>query len=461
LTVSNQPGNGGDYHQCDDERFSILHVHFVSPPSNGLAGLGVKPAAPNYISVGRDIGPVSGARLFPAMIGPRGRLEKPAGHQKNRVNSANMKPDLATIRTERAPLETFGSLIPALVSDLSIGRAQMVAEQIRRAAQSGCPERLVILTTSGTEPNQHALAAAVAVIQPVWEAVRFSDVATVVHAGCLQQLEESSRRAVLANLSAKLDQVLSRNGIRLVQWATDPFETMDLSKETSDRTHGTRENSAACCATFGFQPIATLDYLCGPVIDRPGQPFGGDSLPAGKTTHLRFSQVCWTEPSAFSELIELVEQTYVETLDCPALASYLSTQQVLNGYRTTDAFAPTMWFIVSDDRGTPVGCVILGTHPAPQAVNTSDQAEPRIGAVEIVYMGLIPAARGKGLGTQLVQKAFDAAREVGADQVLLAVDQRNHPAKAIYQLAGLTTIIQESVWVKTLTDTTDSESKSD
>jgi ribosomal protein S18 acetylase RimI-like enzyme len=65
-------------------------------------------------------------------------------------------------------------------------------------------------------------------------------------------------------------------------------------------------------------------------------------------------------------------------------------------------------------------------------------------------MGLVPESRGMGRGRMLVHKAFEAAGDVGADRVILAVDRQNAPARAIYELAGLQPMLHETVWVKSL-----------
>jgi GNAT superfamily N-acetyltransferase len=57
--------------------------------------------------------------------------------------------------------------------------------------------------------------------------------------------------------------------------------------------------------------------------------------------------------------------------------------------------------------------------------------------VEIVYMGLVPAERGKGLGKALVARAAERARAHNASEIQLTVDSRNVPAIAAYRKFGL------------------------
>ena len=65
------------------------------------------------------------------------------------------------------------------------------------------------------------------------------------------------------------------------------------------------------------------------------------------------------------------------------------TEEVLSGYRTTGVFDPQRWLLVRQD-GEDVGCLLLADHP------TSSQWE-------LVYMGLVPEVRGRGLGIELVR----------------------------------------------------------
>ena len=51
-------------------------------------------------------------------------------------------------------------------------------------------------------------------------------------------------------------------------------------------------------------------------------------------------------------------------------------------------------------------------------------------------MGLIPEWRGMGLGRALLNSALALAQQAGIQEVVLAVDEVNVPAKRLYQQAG-------------------------
>jgi len=63
---------------------------------------------------------------------------------------------------------------------------------------------------------------------------------------------------------------------------------------------------------------------------------------------------------------------------------------------------------------------------------------PEREACELVYLGLSPAERGRGLGARLVRLAQAAAAARGARRLLLAVDRDNAPAVRLYERTGFT-----------------------
>jgi ribosomal protein S18 acetylase RimI-like enzyme len=70
--------------------------------------------------------------------------------------------------------------------------------------------------------------------------------------------------------------------------------------------------------------------------------------------------------------------------------------------------------------------------------------------VELVYMGLIPPARGRGWGRQIVLQAQQMANRLDRDRIVLAVDAANEPARAIYSAAGFKAWDQRSVFLRFL-----------
>ena len=58
------------------------------------------------------------------------------------------------------------------------------------------------------------------------------------------------------------------------------------------------------------------------------------------------------------------------------------------------------------------------------------------GEAEILTLAVAPAARGKGLGHELLQAAIGKARALGADTMFLEVGADNPAALALYARSG-------------------------
>lgn len=135
-------------------------------------------------------------------------------------------------------------------------------------------------------------------------------------------------------------------------------------------------------------------------------------------------------------MLSLIEATYIGTLDAPALDGARDMSDVLDGYRGTGAYSPERWFFVTN-QGQDIGCLLLTDHP-------------RQNQWELIYMGLIPAARGCGWGVQVTRQAQALARDAGCERLILAVDVANDPAIAVYTKAGFVEWFRRSVLLKIL-----------
>jgi hypothetical protein len=160
----------------------------------------------------------------------------------------------------------------------------------------------------------------------------------------------------------------------------------------------------------GFQPLATLLYLFSQEAAFPLQspPTVLEFEPYSRASHQR--------------LASLVEVTYVGSLDCPGLDNVRKIEDVLAGYRATGVFSPARWLIVRH-QGQDVGCLLLADHPDAESW-------------ELVYMGLIPSARGNGWGVEISHYAQWLTRQAGRPRLVVAVDEANSPAIRMYIAAG-------------------------
>jgi ribosomal protein S18 acetylase RimI-like enzyme len=69
---------------------------------------------------------------------------------------------------------------------------------------------------------------------------------------------------------------------------------------------------------------------------------------------------------------------------------------------------------------------------------------------EIVYLGVVPQARGERLGLTLTRHALWLARQAGRARVVLAVDAANRPAIDGYLVAGFAAWDRRSIFVRSL-----------
>ena len=75
---------------------------------------------------------------------------------------------------------------------------------------------------------------------------------------------------------------------------------------------------------------------------------------------------------------------------------------------------------------------------------------PASDAIELVYMGLAAAARGAGLGTQLLRHGLSLLTDRSERVVTLAVDDANEPALALYRRAGFRRVLRRHAMIRTL-----------
>jgi mycothiol synthase len=72
------------------------------------------------------------------------------------------------------------------------------------------------------------------------------------------------------------------------------------------------------------------------------------------------------------------------------------------------------------------------SHGRPVAVMLLNLVPQRRSA-ELVYLGIAPAWRGKGLGRRLLQHGLSVTHRHGASSLSLAVDDQNAPAVRLYE----------------------------
>jgi ribosomal protein S18 acetylase RimI-like enzyme len=121
------------------------------------------------------------------------------------------------------------------------------------------------------------------------------------------------------------------------------------------------------------------------------------------------------------EFQRMISSTFAGSLDCPEFNNIRTAEEVYAGYLagTPD---PTRWWLASH-QDEPIGVLILGDGAS---------AELR----DLSYLGVVPRARKRGFGRQLLAFAFQKTIESGATGMTLLVDGRNQPAINLYHQYG-------------------------
>ena len=133
-------------------------------------------------------------------------------------------------------------------------------------------------------------------------------------------------------------------------------------------------------------------------------------------------------------LAAIVEQTYEGTLDCPSLDGKRDIADVLAGYQESGVYDPQRWFLVRHG-GDDIGCLLLTDHPAENQW-------------ELIYQGIIPAARGQGFGLAMTRHAQWLTCDANRSRLVLAVDAENQPAISAYTTSGFQQWDRRYVYVK-------------
>ncbi len=174
-------------------------------------------------------------------------------------------------------------------------------------------------------------------------------------------------------------------------------------------------------ADAGFDFLAELAYL-----ERPCQPARPDFETPDGLNLVPFS----TENEEL--FVQVLAATYSASLDCPRLAGTRRPEDVLATHRATGIHDPNHWWVAKlHDR--PAGILLLAATAGRRAF-------------EVVYIGVTPEARGRGLGDALLSVALDVCDRDGQADLTLAVDSDNTPANRLYERWGFREVSRRQAW---------------
>ena len=182
--------------------------------------------------------------------------------------------------------------------------------------------------------------------------------------------------------------------------------------QTLIEPHGS-EPLAAALERAGFEQLAILAYLRRPVRPEERQV----PLPP----EIRWRHYWRLRHTQFARAITA---TYEASLDCPGLAGLRTVEDAIATHKSTGIFSPRAWHLAIVE-GNPVGLVLLNNLQ---------------GRGEVVYLGVVPAARRRGIGQALVKCALRDTAAMDLPQVGLAVDVSNTAAMRLYEKTGFSEV---------------------
>jgi ribosomal protein S18 acetylase RimI-like enzyme len=177
----------------------------------------------------------------------------------------------------------------------------------------------------------------------------------------------------------------------------------------------------------GFRWLSQLIYLQRSLGRAPSLP--APALPVG---------FAWETYSAggHERFAQTIQSSYQNSLDCPALNGLRSMTDVMAGHQAAGEFDPAWW-------------LLLREHEALRAVLLLARS-PHSEMAELVYLGLVPEARGRGIGGVLMRQALHLAARGGCARLSLAVDAQNTPALKLYYRHGLQRLCARDAMIRDL-----------
>ena len=176
----------------------------------------------------------------------------------------------------------------------------------------------------------------------------------------------------------------------------------------------------------GYRHLARLIYLRRDLSDV------AQAVPAPPA-----GELSWPTLAEFDEqqLGQVIADTYVDSHDCPALLGLRPMVDVIAGHKSSGIFRPQWWWMPTLD-GECAGCVL---------VNEAFDVEA---TAEVVYLGVRPAWRRRGIARAMIRHAIVVAASEGMKALHLAVDAANTVAAKLYRQQGFREIQQKDAYIR-------------
>ena len=218
-----------------------------------------------------------------------------------------------------------------------------------------------------------------------------------------------AQQAMARQLMDRICQRAAVEGVHLAQTLLEP----------------SRSEVHALLTACGFSKLAELLYLQVSVrrqIDAPPLPLGYQLHTYDERMHAQFSHV--------------ILASYLHSQDCPSLNGMRHSDDILAGHSATGEFDPGLWHLLTV-HGVAAAVLLLARIP-------------RTRCMELIYLGLAPEARGKGIGDLLMRVALASAHARQCEHLSLAVDAANLPALRLYWRHGMQAVGRKLAMLKDL-----------
>ena len=210
--------------------------------------------------------------------------------------------------------------------------------------------------------------------------------------------------AVASRLIRGAASASAEDGARFIQTATEPEGRSPLAR---------------AIARAGMERLAVLAYLRRKVTAADARTAGPKGIVWKR----------WT-PWRRRKFARTIARTYEGSLDCPAMAGLRTADDALATHRATGVFRAGAWHLALEG-GEAVGVVLTSALE---------------GRGDLVYLGVVSEARGRGVGQALVAEAIRDTARMGLPALAVAVDAQNGPAWRLYAGAGFKEVRRRLVW---------------
>lgn len=183
--------------------------------------------------------------------------------------------------------------------------------------------------------------------------------------------------------------------------------------------------TADALRAIGFSDLADLIYLQRTLTRTPPEPpvpQGCRLLNYSADTHSNFARG--------------ILASYEQSLDCALLHGRRAIADVIEGHKSSGDFDPSLWFCLTE-HDIELGVLLLAPLPGHMTM-------------ELVYIGLSPHARGRGIGDYFLKLALHRTAAADLRMLTLAVDQVNAPALRLYHRHGLAEVHRRLAMIRSL-----------